>query len=62
MAIKSLRSLRDSFWETFPEYARETGKTQNDYPIDVRMAWCDYVDCMYKDGEISDKLAHDATL
>lgn len=61
MAIKSLRHLRDSFWESH-HYQRVPGKTQNDYPIDVRMAWCDYIECLYRDGEISDELAQDATL
>ena len=61
MAMKTLGALRDSFWENH-HYVKKPGKTQNDYPIDVRMAWCDYVECMHRDGEITDALAQRATL
>lgn len=36
--------------------------TQNDYPADIRMAWCDFVDSMQRDGNISMALAERATL
>jgi hypothetical protein len=38
------------------------GWTQNQYQADVRQAWCDYVDCMQKEGMISEALAQRATL
>ena len=60
------RELRSAFWEDCAElgYAmqRIRGYRQNDYPPDVRMRWCDYVDMMHRDGNISDKVAHNATL
>ena len=55
-------ALRKSFWEDHPQYKRIPGKTQNDYPADTRMAWCDYVEYMARIGEISDALAGRATL
>jgi hypothetical protein len=58
--------VRAAFWrdlnETGTIYARKPGKTQNDYPADVRMAWCDYVDMLARSGEISEALAQRVTL
>lgn len=36
--------------------------TQNEYPTDVRVSWCDFVECMYRAGQISEALADRATL
>ena len=66
--IKTLSELRDQFWaslaESSPELAamRRSRKTQNDYPVDIRMAWCGFVDDMNQDGQISNRLAERATL
>jgi hypothetical protein len=64
--ITNQRDLRRAFWL---EHASErdataphTGKTQNDYPADVRTTWCDYVDMLARDGIISEQLAQRATL
>ena len=35
---------------------------QNDYPADVRMAWCDFVESTRRSGEIADDLCERATL
>ena len=73
--ITTQKSLRAAFWEAHPYFKRGVKrlgtmhgrayyapKTQNDYTIDVRMAWCDYVEAMRRNGEISDALAERATL
>ena len=60
--ITNQKDLRDAFWEAHPALKQVKGKTQNDYPADTRMAWCDYVEYMARIGEISDALAGRATL
>ena len=57
--------VRDAFWLTFcvegkPREYR--GKRQNDLPADLRMAFCDYVDGLQRDGTISEALASRVTL
>lgn len=36
--------------------------TQNEYPTDTRVAWCDFVDHMERDRQIGEALASRATL
>jgi hypothetical protein len=54
--------LRYAFWCDHPNLKRRSGWTQNQYPADVRQAWCVYVDFMQRDGAISEALAQRATL
>jgi hypothetical protein len=62
--MKTLTKLRESFWQTHPEYAESFRKTyrQNQYGDTIRAAWVDYVDNLERDGIISEKLAERATL
>lgn len=63
--MKTQTKIRAAFWrEYFPDgKPREyRGKTQNQLPADVRMAFVDYVDSLQKSGEISEALAERATL
>lgn len=60
--IKTLTELRAAFWEAHPKLQRKGRTKQNDYPADVRMAWCDYVEHMVRSNEISENLAQRATL
>lgn len=62
MNIKTLTALRAAFWEAHPQFKRKGRTRQNDYPINVRMAWCDYVEHMVRNGDISENLAQRATL
>jgi len=61
-AITTQKQLRAEFWHSHPELKRIPGKAQNEYPTDVRVAWCEFVDYMYRAGQISDALADRATL
>ena len=56
--------LRRQFWLDHPSLRPQyrSAKRQNEYPTDIRIAWCDYVDAMARDGNISDALACRATL
>ena len=60
----SQAALRRSFWLAHPDLRHQyrSNKRQNQYPTDIRIAWCDYVDAMARDGAISDDLAARATL
>ena len=60
--ITTQRELRNRFWDANPELKRKPGATQNDYPTDTRVAWCDFVDHMQSEGQIPETLAQRATL
>ena len=61
--IEDEEELREAFWEAHPELLpqRVDGR-QNAQVADIRMAWCDFVDFMQKDGRISEELAFRANL
>ena len=63
--VTTQQQVRTAFWLTFcvdgkPREFR--GKTQNELPADVRMAFVDYVDSLVRNGEISEALAQSVTL
>ena len=66
MRYTTQRQLRKAFWEEFPNLPRKritdyagTGKM---YPTDTRVTWCDWVDFLQKNGDVSQELAERATL
>ena len=66
MAITTQKELRRLFWDTFPNLPRRkiTNYSGNGkmYRTDTRVTWCDWLDAMQKDGEVSQELAQRATL
>lgn len=68
MLVTTQKELRAVFWANLPDHltggdrVRVTGKTQNQYPTDTRMAWCDFVEYMRISGQISAALANRVTL
>lgn len=54
--------VRKAFWREHPQFKRFAGKTQNDYPTDVRVSFVDYVNYLACNGEISEALAKRVTL
>jgi len=66
--ITNQKDLRAAFWTTHESLeikARKNktfSKGQNSQICDIRYAWVDFVDYMAKDNQISQKLAHRATL
>ena len=56
------KAVRESFWNNNWRLIRFNGRTHNSYSADVRMAFCDHVDMLARDGEISESLAQRATL
>lgn len=64
--ITDQKALRRTFWTTFPHLSRRripdySGKGKM-YCTDTRVAWCDWIDALSKDGVISQALAQRATL
>lgn len=56
----SQAQVRAAFWLAYcagPKPARWRGKSQNQLPADVRMAFVDFVDNLERDGAISARLA-----
>ncbi len=60
--MKTQKEIRKSFWESHPEYKRKGRQSQNDYPADIRMAFCDHVDSLARNSEITESLAGRVTL
>lgn len=60
--IHTQRQLRAAFWSAHPHLTRRGTQKQNAYPADTRLAWCDYVEAMRRDGQITNTLAQRATL
>jgi hypothetical protein len=58
------KQIRAAFWAAYPhlaEQAREAGilsKSQNFHCATVRCTFVDFVDSLYRDGQISDALAN----
>lgn len=62
------KQIRNAFWAENPNFkfqTREAGifsKGQNAQCATVRCAFIDYVDYLFKSGQITEKLAHRVTL
>lgn len=60
--ISTVTALRAAFWAAHPHFRRRGRQKQNSYPVDIRMAWCDFVDHMRRAGDISENLSQRAVL
>ena len=64
--ITNQRALRREFWQTFPTLRRgritDYAGTGKMHVTDTRCAWCDWLDQLSKNGDISQHLAENATL
>ena len=69
--ITTQKELRAQFWATFPElprrryryaWSRSDKTAELVYPVDTRVTFCDWLDALHRNGEISDALAGRATL
>ena len=60
------RDLRRAFWEQHPQLDRRKIPNYDGtgvmFTTDTRCAWVDWIDCLSKDGQISEGLADRATL
>ena len=62
--MKTQKEVRKAFWDSFPQFKSEyrANKRQNEYHTDIRCSFVDFVDCLQRNGQISDKLAERVTL
>lgn len=61
--ITTQKELRAAFWEQSDcRQFYKVSYRQNDYSATVRCDWCDFVEHMRRDGQISEALASRATL
>lgn len=60
----TFKEVRNMFFEMCPEFKaeRKKGKKQNDFSCDCRCTFVDFVECLRKNGEISDKQVDKLTL
>ena len=60
------KQIRKAFWESHPDADRKKIKdfrgTGKMHVTDTRVAFCDFLDYLQKDGQISEKLAQRTTL
>jgi hypothetical protein len=61
------KALRAAFWEIFPNLSKRkipnySNIPGSDYLVDTRVTWCDWIDSLERDGEITTALADRATL
>ena len=61
-SITDQDELVEGFWDENPQWEALRGRKQNNCPCDVRMAWCEFVDVKYRNGDISERLADSAVL
>jgi hypothetical protein len=69
--MKTQAQIRTAFWQVFPEFKKGyiktpkgyyRPKTQNEYECDIRVTFIDFVENLYRNGEISQQLANKVTL
>jgi hypothetical protein len=64
--ITTQRELRRAFWLAHPNLPRRRIANYSGHGkmhcTDVRVSWCDWLDAMKKDGQISQELERRATL
>ncbi len=60
--ITTPAEIRRRFWTIFVDHKKIPGWTQNQYPTDTRVAFCDWVAYLRRDGQISEALAQRTTL
>ena len=60
--ITTQSELRKEFWKSHPHLTRHAGWKQNDYGTITRVSWCDFIELMARERQISEALASRATL
>jgi hypothetical protein len=62
--MRTFKEVRASFWNAHPQFKSEYRKTytQNQYRVDIRCAWVEWLEYLYKVDEIKEKLYYRVTL
>lgn len=60
----TFKQVRDLFFEEHPQFKveRRCRKSHNAYSTDCRVYFCDFVEFLRRDGQITDKQAFNITL
>jgi hypothetical protein len=56
------KQIRAAFWAAHPQFERLPGRRQNDYNATIRSAFVEFVDQLYRDGQISERAVEGVTL
>jgi hypothetical protein len=56
------RELRRAFWQGWKNRIKPKRNKDGDWPTDIRVEWCDFIEHLARDGIISESLAQRATL
>lgn len=60
--MKTQSEVRTAFWQGMPQvWEKYRNKRQNNWPCDLRMEFCDFVEMLRRDGHISESLANRVT-
>lgn len=60
--MKTQSEVRTAFWQGMPQvWVKYRNKRQNDWPCDLRMELCDFVEMLRRDGHINESLANRVT-
>lgn len=60
--MKTQAEIRAAFWQGMPQvWSKYRNKRQNEWPCDLRMEFCDFVEMLHRDGHISESLANRVT-
>ena len=64
----TFKQIRINFWEMLKEINPQLykqgkrSKSQNEQITDIRVSFCDYIDYLHRNGDITDKQAQNITL
>lgn len=60
----TFKQVRDLFFESYPQFKSERRyrKSHNEYSTDCRVYFCNFVDFLHKNGDITDNQAFHLTL
>lgn len=60
--METQAEVRAAFWQGMPQvWSKYRNKRQNEWPCDLRMEFCDFVEMLRQDGIISETLANKVT-
>lgn len=56
----TFKQVRDLFFEEFPEFQHErrVRKPQSEYTTNCRVYWCDFVEMLRRNGDITESQAN----
>ena len=62
--MRTFKEVRASFWNAHPQFKSEYRKTytQNQYRVDIRCAWVEWLDHLLKSNQITEKQCNRVTL